>query len=72
VCRDAQHCFRLFFNFMFDYLKEDKTVLPLDEAKIVWQLVYALCGVCAHRDLSRARVVEWRSGGRCTFDSSHF
>jgi len=33
------HCFRLFFNFLFDYLKEDKTVLPLDEAKLVWQLV---------------------------------
>ena len=30
-----QHCFRQFFNFTFDYLKEDKSVLPLDEAKLV-------------------------------------
>jgi len=31
--------FKKFYNFVFDYLKEDKTVLLIDEAIVLWNIV---------------------------------
>jgi len=31
--------FKKFYNFSFDYLKEDKTILMIDEATLLWNIV---------------------------------
>jgi len=35
----TQAKFKLFYNFVFDYLKEDKTILPMEEATTVWEML---------------------------------
>eukprot|EP01114_Cavostelium_apophysatum_P018127 TRINITY_DN5540_c0_g1_i1.p1 TRINITY_DN5540_c0_g1~~TRINITY_DN5540_c0_g1_i1.p1 ORF type:complete len:528 (-),score=138.22 TRINITY_DN5540_c0_g1_i1:607-2190(-) len=37
--KTKENQFKSFYNFVFDYLKEDKTILLLDEAIVAWNIV---------------------------------